>query len=279
MSFASYFQPVNNITSTDVRQWIKDKPTNQYCLLDVRQPGEYESEHLPGARLIPLGEINARLKEMDPERPVIVYCRSGNRSASAASILQGAGFKTVMNMYGGILAYNGITSTGAPEAGFFCFPETLNPQQMAAVAWLLEDGTQRFYMGLKAQDFSLHDPSLMEKLIGAEDGHKNTLRHLYEYLGGSDAEGFPRSVLPEPPVEDVMEGCVKVQEALAWAAGRPARDVFELIMALEANAYDLYLKMQRRATSKEAAHVFETLSREEHQHLDMLTAALDGLRG
>ena len=52
----------------------------EFLLLDVRQPEEYESEHVPGATLIPLGELKARQDEPDRSKKIITYCRSGRRN-------------------------------------------------------------------------------------------------------------------------------------------------------------------------------------------------------
>jgi sulfur-carrier protein adenylyltransferase/sulfurtransferase len=52
---------------------MQDKAIDAYTLLDVRQPGEYESEHIPGSKLIPLPELGDRLNEIDPHKPTIVY--------------------------------------------------------------------------------------------------------------------------------------------------------------------------------------------------------------
>ena len=68
-------------------------------LIDVRSPGEFSSGHIEGARNIPVGELGARLAEVgDRDTPVVVYCRSGARSASAASTLTGAGFTQVHDL-------------------------------------------------------------------------------------------------------------------------------------------------------------------------------------
>jgi glyoxylase-like metal-dependent hydrolase (beta-lactamase superfamily II)/rhodanese-related sulfurtransferase len=78
-------------------------------LLDVRQPDEYVSElgHVPGAVLIPLPELPARLSEIGSyrDKKVVAICRSGARSAKAAAILKDAGFQDVWNMIGGTLAW------------------------------------------------------------------------------------------------------------------------------------------------------------------------------
>jgi glyoxylase-like metal-dependent hydrolase (beta-lactamase superfamily II)/rhodanese-related sulfurtransferase len=86
--------------------------TNGDCprVVDVREPWEYRQGHVPGAVLIPLGQLSSRLSELDPERPVAVICASGNRSQSAAALLGQRGFKTVYNVSGGTGAwmYSGL---------------------------------------------------------------------------------------------------------------------------------------------------------------------------
>jgi sulfur dioxygenase len=75
-------------------------------ILDVREPAEYVGElgHLPGARLIPVGELPRRLEELAglEHRPVVTVCRSGGRSATAAAILSVAGFTDVRSLEGGM---------------------------------------------------------------------------------------------------------------------------------------------------------------------------------
>ncbi len=61
-------------------------------LLDVRTPGEWAGGHIAGAVLVPVGELDARLSEIPRDHPVVVYCASGVRSASATRTLLAAGF-------------------------------------------------------------------------------------------------------------------------------------------------------------------------------------------
>ena len=76
-------------------------------LLDVREPEEYAAMHAPNAKLIPLSELEARISEIDSyrDKPVVVMCRSGRRSAKAVEELKDAGFTQVSNMKGGITAW------------------------------------------------------------------------------------------------------------------------------------------------------------------------------
>jgi phage shock protein E len=67
-------------------------------LVDVRSPWEYDSEHLPGAQNIPLEELSTRINEFKSIRkPVVLYCRSGNRSGMAVNILKQNGITDVYN--------------------------------------------------------------------------------------------------------------------------------------------------------------------------------------
>jgi adenylyltransferase/sulfurtransferase len=79
-----------------------------FLLLDVREPAEWEAARIEGARLVPLGELEARLGELDDwkARRVVVHCRSGARSAKAVKLLQQHGFADVWNLAGGIQAWS-----------------------------------------------------------------------------------------------------------------------------------------------------------------------------
>ena len=74
-------------------------------LVDVREPAEWQSGHAPGARHIPLGQLAARMGELPQDGEIITVCRSGNRSAKAAELLRGAGYRTVHNLKGGMTAW------------------------------------------------------------------------------------------------------------------------------------------------------------------------------
>ncbi|HVB95565.1 MAG TPA: molybdopterin-synthase adenylyltransferase MoeB [Nitrososphaerales archaeon] len=77
----------------------------EVVVLDVREPFEYEIAHLANAKLIPLGELAARVNELDTARPIVVYCHTGQRSAQAVRFLNGLGFKKAKNLRGGIRAW------------------------------------------------------------------------------------------------------------------------------------------------------------------------------
>lgn len=73
-------------------------------VLDVREPHEYQICNI-GAHLIPLGQLESRIAELDPSRDIVVHCKSGARSAKAVELLRKTGFHRVSNLRGGILAW------------------------------------------------------------------------------------------------------------------------------------------------------------------------------
>ena len=75
--------------------------------LDIREDKEYQGGHLPEAIHIPLSQLSGRVSELGKfkDRPVIAYCRSGNRSNAAGGVLKKNGFQSVYNLGGGIVAW------------------------------------------------------------------------------------------------------------------------------------------------------------------------------
>jgi len=92
-------------------------PGRDFLLLDVREPDEHRKARLEGARLVPLGELPARLAELAAwrERPVVVHCHKGGRSARACRILRDAGFRDVANLAGGIEAWSLTVDADVPR--------------------------------------------------------------------------------------------------------------------------------------------------------------------
>ncbi len=73
MAILDYFRPVSTLPAEKIREFLNEKKTGEFNLLDVRQPQEYEQGHLPGAKLVPVGELESRMKELDPTKPTIAY--------------------------------------------------------------------------------------------------------------------------------------------------------------------------------------------------------------
>jgi|SRR5579875_1180291 len=90
-------------------------------LIDVRAPHEHEAGHIAGTRLIELSELGSRAEEIERQRPVVFYCRSGARSAMATEAFAQAGYDA-HNMTGGMLAWQAAGLPIAPDGGVVADP-------------------------------------------------------------------------------------------------------------------------------------------------------------
>lgn len=88
---------------------------DKFTLIDVREPHEWQIAHLDYAKLIPLGEVGKRLNELNVDDEIVVHCKSGVRSGKAADLLRQSGFKNVLNMKGGILAWSDKVDPSVPK--------------------------------------------------------------------------------------------------------------------------------------------------------------------
>ncbi len=103
---------VPQITVHELKQRME--AGEEICLIDVREPHEYQIANL-GGKLIPLNEVPMRLHEIDRDREVIVHCRMGGRSQRVAEFLQQQGYSRVANLAGGILAWSHEIDPALPK--------------------------------------------------------------------------------------------------------------------------------------------------------------------
>jgi len=98
---------IRGIKEVDVSAALQLINHKNAFVLDVREEGEYKAGHLLNAKLIPLGKLKERIGELQKykDQPVVVVCRSGNRSGMACATMNKLGFTQAYNMAGGMLAW------------------------------------------------------------------------------------------------------------------------------------------------------------------------------
>lgn len=274
MKFKDLFKKAPALDAAGLRRYMAEHPASEYTLLDVRQPSEYDQGHIPGAVLIPLGELPGRLEELDSSRPTITYCAVGGRSRAAAQLLQGQGFDLVYNLTGGIKAWDGVAADGPPEWGLDLVGGGRGPADLLASAWGLEEGLALVYRRMAEGLGQGPAASLLRELAGIEDRHKARLAVLWAQLPPEETGGR-RLETVEPPAS--LEGGWSVAEFLARHGRGPADEEAALNLALtvEGQALDLYLRLARLEMPEPSRAVLLQIAAEEQAHLAALGRRLD----
>jgi rhodanese-related sulfurtransferase/rubrerythrin len=274
MRWKQFFTPVKSIDAVEARQYVQGMPGDAFTLLDVRQPGEYDAEHLPGAKLIPLPELGSRLPELDPDRPTVVYCAIGGRSRVAAQVLAGKGFREVLNLSGGIKAWNSHKAVGSEDLGLRLFSGNESPAETLMTAYALEEGLREFYLSMAAQVKAEDARRLFDKLSAIEVKHQDRIFDEYRRISGAapTREEFVQNVAVSG-----MEGGLTTDEYLRLYQPdlEVAEEVISLAMAIEAQALYLYQRAADHAGGEESRTVLLQIANEERAHLEQLGALFE----
>ncbi|MDO9631252.1 MAG: rhodanese-like domain-containing protein [Humidesulfovibrio sp.] len=267
---------VPQIPVTEAKALLDAARPGQRTLLDVRQDFEYAEGHLPGAVLIPLPELADRARELDPALPAVVYCRSGARSLAGANLLSGLGFRDVVSMQGGILAWDGAQATGPVDLGLAALLPDKNAQEMLERAWGMELALGDYYSALAGRAAEAEVAALFERLAGFEEKHRRTLTEIWKRLDGGDAKAFEARARAHA-WPDILEGGIGAVDYLGQL-GDPSStaESLELAMAVEAQAMDLYLRRAKDETDVDLRRTLLLLAEEEKAHLKVLGAFVDG---
>jgi len=110
---ANTVSQIPEVTPVELKQMMDEG--RDFRLVDVREPHEYDICSIPGSVLIPLGDVPARMNELDSAQQIVVHCRSGARSARAVEFLRKAGFARIHNLKGGILAWSDQVDPSVPK--------------------------------------------------------------------------------------------------------------------------------------------------------------------
>ena len=106
----------NNETETDVTELKRRIDAKEdFYLLDVREPNEFQIGRIPGSTLIPLGEVPQRVNEIPRDKEIVVHCKMGGRSAKAAAFLRTQGYTNVKNLKGGITDWSDKIDSSVPK--------------------------------------------------------------------------------------------------------------------------------------------------------------------
>ena len=266
---------IQDLTPEALRRFIQSHRETAYRLVDVRQPGEYEASHIPGARLMPLPELVQSMSGLPQDQDLVFYCRSGARSMAAASMVADEGTTTgrIYNLAGGILAWDSGLAQDYPQVGLFDFQAP--PADMLHRAMNLEKGALNFYLHVRQAYAGEEWSDVFGRLSKAEIGHARTVYRFWKQIT-SHAPDF--DTVFAGLSGDVLEGGLPFEKAVDQAAaiqGAACIALIELALRIEYAAFDLYRTMADRSPAPDAREAFLTIAQAEKAHMQALIEAID----
>ena len=260
----------------ELKEYISAHAEGTYTLLDVRQPGEFEDAHLPGAKPIPLPMLADSLAELDRDKPTIVYCAVGGRSRSAVQFLQNREFSNVWLLEGGIEAWEEGIASGPVEFPMKFIHGDESPLEVVRLACLMEEGLKRFHLTILKETDDPDFAKLLTQLVKAEESHERTLLGMMS--NPEDREAIHRELTSEPDLPS-MEGGRDLKEYLQQNERflKSIEGYIELAMMIETQALDLYLRLGDLSRNADSREIFFKIGDEEKSHLSMLGTYRDKL--
>jgi len=263
---------VKRLRPKELKEILERDKMGQFVLVDVRQPEEYRAGHIPGARLVPLGELEARHGELEKDKKIVTYCRSGHRSMGAAILLCGLGFKDIYTMDGGMLDWDYEILTEPLEEKPELVTEKGEVGDVLMIALKLEKGSREFYVRAVEKVKSQKTIETFQRLIQMEEKHMERIYDRYgEVLGKDKLPGF--NLLKQKLNPEYMEGGIEINKALLSIDKREFRDKMEALeVALEKEyiSYDFYKRVARLIVDTDTEALLQELAWEERKHINSL---------
>jgi rhodanese-related sulfurtransferase/rubrerythrin len=278
MNWRQFLTPVKSIDAARAKAYLADTRADEVTILDVRQPNEYQSGHIPGAVLAPLPELMEHMPNIDNRKPILVYCASGGRSRMAAQLLSGQGFDDITNLAGGFNAWTGESAFLGEEKGLALFDGVGSVENALVVAYSLEAGLKDFYETMAVKVDSAPARQLFQQLSQIEVKHQD---RILEQYAGVTGQAITRESFETGQVPQVLEGGLTTEEYanLLMPAYDTVADIIELARSIEAQALDLYLRASAKAPDETVKNALIQIADEEKTHLARLGRLIEETLG
>jgi len=259
-----------NISAEAFRQYQKDHREREYLLVDVRQPEEYITGHIPGSKLVPLDDLESNLGDLPAEKDIFFYCHSGARSQAAAiiSLDSGVSLQKVHNLIGGIMGWDGQSLSDLPRMAVF--KEDASTPDLMLTAMDLEKAALRFYEFVFDRYADASFAPILETLSLAEEAHAKAI---YAYWQRTQENPQSFKDLFTSLDGEILEGGETLMDTIKRLASlddQGCRALMELALNMEIQAYDLYRNMANILTEATAQEAFLSISQMEKKHMDLL---------
>ncbi|PID78474.1 MAG: hypothetical protein CSA42_00405 [Gammaproteobacteria bacterium] len=261
---------IRELESEELREIIAGKKEKNFSIIDVREDFEYNSGHIVGANWIRLSDVEKNPDLVPDSKEVIFYCRSGARSLAAAKIFEESAKSektdSIRNLTKGMLGWDGATLPEPPRIDLFKGKKTF--EDLLSRAMEFEKGAYLFYSAIYEKYNFLPYSDTIRILKKAETAHAKILfRNLGKPMDQFDS--YFENIQGE-----IMESGITVEEALGQIESFSENiciDLLELLINIEASAYDLYKVLAQKNESTKSA--FLTIAQEEKAHMRSIASS------
>jgi rhodanese-related sulfurtransferase/rubrerythrin len=267
---------IQNMSASDFAAYTSSHREREYALLDVREPEEYEQEHIPGALNLPLSELEQRLEDIPSDRELVVYCRSGRRSLAGASLINespGFSIPAIFNLDGGITAWEGKDLSDLPRINLFSESDDFLTALRRAAN--MEKGAYAFYSAINSRIPQSPLAPTVESLQEMERRHARSIHEMMTRHGRVPPfDDFFASLSG-----DVVEGGMQLEDLLhsdQWTGPQGCMALAEIALDIEYRAFDLYKTLASRAKDPEQEQALLFLAEQEKTHIRLLAKGLRG---
>jgi len=263
-----------DVTPDVLKHYMDTRKEKDYLLIDVRQPEEYSEGHIPGAHLIPLGDIESKLFDLPTEKEMIFNCKSGGRSRAAATIVADSEIsqKKIYNLSGGFMAWEGKAVAGLPKVQVFDASAT--PRELLLTAMGLEKGAYRFYTYLTSRFAGESFAKTLESLVDVEIAHAKVL---YQHLEPGDKNARSFEEMFDGLAGDILEGGENLEEVIQEVdrvEGNICLNLLELALDIEFSAYDLYKNLTAQVADEKTQGALLSIAQAEKNHMKTIAKAV-----
>lgn len=198
----------------------------------------------------------------------------GGRSRVAAQMLSGKGFNDVINLSGGIKAWNGETAIGDISLGLDLFTGQEPPGETLIVAYSMEQGLREFYLRMADEVKDEEAQSLFKKMADIEIKHQDRIYR--EYINLTNATD-DRNEFEEKILTQTVEGGLTTDEYIDRLKPdmESVSDIISMAMSIEAQALDLYQRAADNSMDPDSRKTLQQIANEEQAHLAQLGKLMD----
>jgi len=270
---------IQNMSVPDFSAYTSSHREREYALLDVREPEEYDQEHIPGAMNLPLSELEERLEDVPRGRELVVYCRSGRRSLAGASLINETAepaIPAIFNLDGGITAWEGKSLPDLPRVSLFSESDDFITALRRAAN--MEKGAYAFYSAIIERHPQSPLAPTVENLQEMERRHARSIHEMMTRHGKVPPFDDFFAGLPG----DIVEGGMQLQDLLdsdQWSGPQGCLALAEIALDIEYRAFDLYKTLASRAQDPEQEQALLFLSEQEKTHIRLLAKGLPDCLG